>query len=101
MSVGLIIIRQYSIQYIRSVHFSMGYFGGKLFLKRTCTPQPLYNTIVRVQTNFCVSYPFRVIMKVKCSYIRKLVLYDHLGSSFESCYIQNHVIMNPVIKRLK
>ena len=34
------------------------------------------------------------------SYIGKLVLYDHLGSSFESCYIQNHVIMNPVIKRL-
>ena len=26
---------------------------------------------------------------------------DHLGSSFEPCYIQNHVIMNRVIKRLK
>ena len=30
------------------------------------TPQPLYNTIVGVQANFSVSYPIRVIMRVKC-----------------------------------
>ena len=30
------------------------------------TPQPLYNTIVRVQANFRVSYPNRVITRVKC-----------------------------------
>ena len=35
-------------------------------------PQPLYNTIVGIQTNFRVSYPIpvsypiRVIMRVKC-----------------------------------
>ena len=31
-----------------------------------CTPQPLYNTIVGVQTDFRVSYPNRVITRVKC-----------------------------------
>ena len=30
-----------------------------------CTPQPLYNTIAGVQANFHVSYPFRVITRVK------------------------------------
>ena len=30
------------------------------------TSQPLYNTIVGVQANFHVSYPFRVITRVKC-----------------------------------
>ena len=30
------------------------------------TPQPLYNTIVGVQANFRVSYPIRVITRVKC-----------------------------------
>ena len=55
---------------------------------------PLYNTIVGVQTNFHVSYP---IMRVNCnSYIAKSV-----GSSNDRCCIQNHVIMNCVIKRLR
>ena len=31
----------------------------------TSTPQPLYNTIVGVQDNFHVSYPIRVITRVK------------------------------------
>ena len=30
------------------------------------TPQPLYNTIVWVQANFCVSYPIHAILRVKC-----------------------------------
>ena len=30
------------------------------------TPQPLYNTVVGIQENFSVSYPFSVISKVKC-----------------------------------
>ena len=30
------------------------------------TPQPLYNTIVGVQVYFRVSYPIRVIRRVKC-----------------------------------
>ena len=37
------------------------------------TPQPLYNTIVGVQANFRVSYPIRVITKVKYGHIAKIV----------------------------
>ena len=62
------------------------------------TPQPLYNTIVGVQANFCVSYPNRVILRVKCiGYIGKLN--NHLGSNPDLCYIRNCVITNHVIKR--
>ena len=65
-------------------------------------PQPLYNTIVGVQTNFRVSYPIHVITRVKCIiYIAKSVFDDHLGSSNDQCYIQNRVITNRVIKRLR
>ena len=35
------------------------------------------------------------------SYIGKSVLNDHLGSNTDPCYIQNHVITNRVIKRLR
>ena len=28
------------------------------------TPQPLYDTIAGIQTNFCVSYPIRVVTRV-------------------------------------
>ena len=35
------------------------------------------------------------------NYIGKSVLNDHLGSSTDPCYIQNRVIMNRVIKRLR
>ena len=35
------------------------------------------------------------------SYIVKSVFIDHLGSSNDPCYIQNHVIMDRVIKRLR
>ena len=35
------------------------------------------------------------------SYIGKSVLNDYLGSSTYLCYIQNHVKMNCVIKRLR
>ena len=35
------------------------------------------------------------------SYIGKSVPNDHLGSSTDPCYIQNRVIMNRVIKRLR
>ena len=63
------------------------------------TPQPLYNTIVWVQANLRVSYPNHVISRVKCiGYIGKGVLNSHLGSKTKPCYIQNHVIMNRVIK---
>ena len=66
------------------------------------TPQPLYNTIVGVQANFRVSYPIRVISRVKCiDYIRKGVLNSHLGSNPNPCYIQNRVITNRVIKRFR
>ena len=64
------------------------------------TPQPLNDTIVGVQANFRVSYPIRVISRVKCiDYIRKGVLNSHLGSNPDPCYIQNYVITNRVIKR--
>ena len=39
----------------------------KLEVKRAGTPQPLFNTIVGVQANFCVSYPIHVITRVKCT----------------------------------
>ena len=66
------------------------------------TPQPLYNTIVRVQANFRVSYPIRVISRVKCiGYIGNGVLKSHLGSNTDLCCIQNRVITNRVIKRLR
>ena len=62
------------------------------------TPQPLYNTIFWVKATFCVSYPNRVKLRVKCiGYIKKIVLYSHLGSNPDLCYIQNCVIMKPVI----
>ena len=35
------------------------------------------------------------------SYIAKSVFDEHLGSSNDPCYIQNCVIMNRVIKRLR
>ena len=35
------------------------------------------------------------------SYIAKSVFDDHLGSSNDPCYIQNRVITNRVIKRLR
>ena len=35
------------------------------------------------------------------SYIAKSVLNDHLGSSNDPCYIQNRVITDRVIKRLR
>ena len=61
--------------------------------------QPLYNTIVGVQANFRVSYPIRVIMRVKCNtYIHKAKIV-RLGSNSDQCYIQNRVVMNRVIKR--
>ena len=66
------------------------------------TPQPLHNTIVGVQASFRVSYPIHVISRVKCiDYIGKGVLNNHLGSNPDPCYIQNHVITNCVIKRLR
>ena len=65
-------------------------------------PQPLYNTIVGVQDNFRVSYPNRVIMRVKCiGYIAKGILNCYLGSNSDPCYIQDRVITNRVIKRFR
>ena len=66
------------------------------------TPQPLYNTIAGVQAHFRVSYPNRVITRVKfIGYIGKWVLNSHLGSNSDPCYIQNRVITNRVIKRFR
>ena len=49
-----------------------------------------------------VSYPNRVILRVKCiGYIGKWVINSHLGSNPNLCYIQNRVIMNRVIKRFR
>ena len=66
------------------------------------TPQPLNNTIVGVQANFRVSYPNRVVTRVKCiAYIGKGILNSHLGSNSDPYYIQNRVITNRVIKRFR
>ena len=68
----------------------------------SATPQPLYNTIFGIQANFRVSYPNRVISRVKCiRYIGKAVFDSHLGSSPDPCYIQNRVISDRVIKRFR
>ena len=64
--------------------------------------QPRYNTIVGVPDNFHVSCPNHVISRVKYKgYIGKEVLNSHLGSKPDQCYIQNCVIMNHVMKRLR
>ena len=46
---------------------------------RVITPQPLYNTIVGVQANFRISYPNRVITRVKCIDYRKRNLEQPFG----------------------
>ena len=66
-------------------------------MREPLTPQPLYNTIVGVQTIFHTFYNESKMY----NYIVKSVLSDHLGSSNDPCYIQNGVIMNCVIRRLK
>ena len=66
------------------------------------TPQPLYYTIVWVQANFRVSYPNRVVSRVKyIGYIVKGVLNSHLESNPDQCYIQNRVITNRVVRRFR
>ena len=71
----------------------------------TCTPQPLYNTIVGVQANFRVSYPIRVIWRVKLHRLLRLykkgVLNTHSGSNTYPSYIQNRIVTNRVIKRFR
>ena len=59
----------------------------------------LYNTIVGPQANFHVSYPTPVTSRVK--YIGKGVLKSHLASNLDLCCIQNRIITNYVIKRLR
>ena len=86
------------------------------------TPEPLYNTGVGVQANFCVSYIkskiiivivyFKRIthlaqmpvyhMVLKCiGYMGKRVLNSHLGSNPDLCYIPNRILTNHVIKRFR
>ena len=77
-------------------------FVSNKFHPKGNTPPPLYNTIVGIQSNFRVSYPNRVIWRVKyIGYIGKGVLNSHLGSNPDPCYIQNRVITNRAIKRLR
>ena len=71
-------------------------------MRLICLPQSLYNTIVWFQENFCVRYPICAIMRVKCTVkLQKIhvVSNDHLRSNNDQCYIQNHVVINHVIKR--
>ena len=50
-------------------------------------------TLVGVQASFHVSYPIRVISRVKCrGYIGEGVFNSYLGSNPDQCYIQNHVV---------
>ena len=73
---------------------------GKCDFVEEIALQPLYNTIFEVQANFHVSYPNHIISRVKCiGCIRKGILNCHLGSSLDTCYYQNGVIMNWIIKR--
>ena len=61
------------------------------------TPQPLYNPN---QFPCKLSNPCYKESQMY-SFIAKSVFNDHLGSSNDPCYVQNLVIMNPVIKRLR
>ena len=46
---------------------NIGSTVGKIFKNIIMiTPQPLYNTIVGILANFCISCPICVIMRVKC-----------------------------------
>ena len=68
------------------------------------TPQPLYNTIVRVPANFRFRYPNRVIGRVKCIDIEKSVLNvvnDHFGSNMDLCNVQTHVLSNHIMPRFQ
>ena len=57
------------------------------------------NLFITLQAAYRVSYPNRVISRVKCiGYIGKGVLNSHLGSSPYPCYIQNGVITHLVVK---
>ena len=76
-------------------------FGHKfIYCLRILLALKRQNTVVHnifitllVQANFCVSYPVRVISRVKCiGYIGKGVLNSHLGSNPDPYYIQNCVI---------
>ena len=48
------------------------------FEQTVCTSQPLYNTFVKVQANFHISYPncATCISRAKCI----VIYYDHLGA---------------------
>ena len=64
--------------------------------EKMCTPQPLYNTIFRIQANFrtklcCIESKMHRLFKKR----------SYLGSSLDACYTQNHVITNHVIKRFR
>ena len=67
------------------------------------TPQPLYNTIVWAQANFSVRFQNHVIMRAKrlVIYIEKKSKITNLQSNSDPCCIQNHVITNHGIKRLR
>ena len=62
----------------------------------------LFITLLLGSKPISVSYPNRVILRVKCiGYIEKGVLNSLLGSNPSTSYIQSHVIMNCVIKRFR
>ena len=73
------------------------------------TPRPLYNTVVGVHSINRVSlttvlYPnknVKIILKNDHLWSFFNIIYTFLGSIFEPSYIQNRVIRNHVIKRLK
>ena len=55
----------------------------------------MFNAVVRVQANFSVSYPVRV-MRVKC-----IDTVEHLWSRNDLFYIQNNALMNHVDKEVQ
>ena len=55
-----------NLEYLLGSALVICYHKSPKFFNILNTPQPLYNTIVGVQANFHVSYPIRVITRVKC-----------------------------------
>ena len=65
------------------------------------TPRPLYNTIVGVQANFRVSYPIRVITRVKCKVTQQTIWGSALISAISKTVLYQTVLYQTVIKRLR
>ena len=74
------------------LHENRGSMKNHDMLNNTNTPQPLYNAIFLVQSNFHVNTPNHVVSRGNCiDYIGKGVLNSYFRFNTDPCYIQNRV----------